>query len=152
MAKILHGEDYVKRKKAQMYSVKTLTADESYQLAVEEALEQHNEMARLRALQSYEIAKARRRNKIKSKKYHRLLRREKIKKQMEEFEQLKQTNPELALEKLEAYGRPMQRQSTATAHLFLNEPLKTSFIGRLFSTHPPLQDRIARLRGNVARM
>lgn len=58
----------------------------------------------------------------------------------------------LALEKLEAYGRPMQRQTTATAHLFLNEPLKTSFVGRLFSTHPPLEDRIARLRGNASRM
>lgn len=58
----------------------------------------------------------------------------------------------LALEKLVTYGRPMQRQNTATAHLFLNEPLKTNFVGKLFSTHPPLEERIARLRGNAYKM
>ena len=58
----------------------------------------------------------------------------------------------LALEKLHVYGRPMQRQSTSTAHLFLNNPLKAGFISKLFSTHPPLEDRIARLRNNAHRM
>ena len=58
----------------------------------------------------------------------------------------------LALEKLQVYGRPMQRQSTSTAHLFLNNPLKAGFISKLFSTHPPLEDRIARLRNNAHRM
>jgi heat shock protein HtpX len=53
-----------------------------------------------------------------------------------------------ALEKLQQYGRPMQRQSTATAHLFLNNPLKAGFFSKLFSTHPPLEERIARLRQN----
>lgn len=50
-----------------------------------------------------------------------------------------------ALGKLQQYGRPMQRQSSATAHMFLNNPLKSGFISKLFSTHPPLEDRIARL-------
>ncbi len=54
-----------------------------------------------------------------------------------------------ALEKLKSYGRPMQRQSTATAHLFLNDPLKPGLMARLFSTHPPLDDRINRLRNNA---
>lgn len=54
-----------------------------------------------------------------------------------------------ALEKLKTYGRPMQRQSTATAHLFLNDPLKPGMLAKLFSTHPPLDDRIARLRNNA---
>jgi heat shock protein HtpX len=58
----------------------------------------------------------------------------------------------LALEKLQVYGRPMQRQSTSTAHLFLNNPLKSGFVNKLFSTHPPLEDRIARLRDNAHRM
>lgn len=54
-----------------------------------------------------------------------------------------------ALEKLQQYGRPMQRQNTASAHLFFNNPLKAGFINKLFSTHPPLEDRIARLRNNA---
>lgn len=58
----------------------------------------------------------------------------------------------LALEKLQHYGQPMQHQSTSTAHLFLNNPLKSNFVSKLFSTHPPLDERIARLRGNAHRM
>ena len=51
-----------------------------------------------------------------------------------------------ALEKLRDHGRPMKRQNTATAHLFFNNPLKGKGLANLFSTHPPLDDRIARLR------
>lgn len=54
-----------------------------------------------------------------------------------------------ALEKLQSYGQPMKRQNTSTAHLFFNNPLKTGFFAKLFSTHPPLQDRINRLRDNA---
>ena len=54
-----------------------------------------------------------------------------------------------ALEKLRDYGRPMQRQSTSTAHLFFNNPLRAGMVNRLFSTHPPLEERIARLRNNA---
>lgn len=53
-----------------------------------------------------------------------------------------------ALEKLGQYGRPMQKQSTASAHLFFANPLKSGGIAKLFSTHPPLEDRIKRLRDN----
>lgn len=53
-----------------------------------------------------------------------------------------------ALEKLALYGRPMQRQNTASAHLYINDPLKPGLFNRLFSTHPPLADRIARLRAS----
>ena len=56
-----------------------------------------------------------------------------------------------ALEKLRTHGRPMQRQNTSTAHLFLNNPLKPGFFSKLFSTHPPLEERIARLRQNAAK-
>jgi heat shock protein HtpX len=51
-----------------------------------------------------------------------------------------------ALDKLRQGGRPMQRQNTASAHLFFSNPLKPGFIGKLFSTHPPLDERIERLR------
>jgi heat shock protein HtpX len=54
-----------------------------------------------------------------------------------------------ALEKLKEHGRPMQRQNASTAHLFLNNPLKPGFLSKLFSTHPPLEERIARLRQNA---
>jgi heat shock protein HtpX len=53
-----------------------------------------------------------------------------------------------ALEKLEKTGRPMQRQSSSTAHLFFNNPMRAGMMSRLFSTHPPLEDRIKRLRAN----
>lgn len=54
-----------------------------------------------------------------------------------------------ALEKLQQYGRPMQKQNTASAHLFISNPLKSGFLSGLFSTHPPLEQRIARLRQNA---
>lgn len=54
-----------------------------------------------------------------------------------------------ALEKLETAGRPMRRQSSSTAHLFFSNPLKPGFVASLFSTHPPLQERIKRLRANA---
>lgn len=53
-----------------------------------------------------------------------------------------------ALEKLRAQGRPMKRQNTASAHLFFSSPLKPGFMSKLFSTHPSLEDRIARLLNN----
>lgn len=56
-----------------------------------------------------------------------------------------------ALEKLKSEGRPMQKQSSATAHLFIANPLKKGSINRLFDTHPPIEDRIARLRKNSNR-
>jgi heat shock protein HtpX len=54
-----------------------------------------------------------------------------------------------ALEKLETAGRPMKKQTSSTAHLFFSNPLKPGMFAKLFSTHPPLADRIARLRGNA---
>jgi heat shock protein HtpX len=54
-----------------------------------------------------------------------------------------------ALEKLKNHSRPMKRQNTSTAHLFFNNPLKSGGISKLFSTHPPLDERIARLRKNA---
>lgn len=52
-----------------------------------------------------------------------------------------------ALEKIAAENIPMQRHSAATAHLFLSNPLKTSKIKSWFATHPPVEERIKRLRG-----
>jgi heat shock protein HtpX len=51
-----------------------------------------------------------------------------------------------ALQKLEEYGRPMRRQNSSMAHLWIANPLKPSLMSRLFSTHPPIPERIARLK------
>jgi heat shock protein HtpX len=50
-----------------------------------------------------------------------------------------------ALEKLEAYGRPMKRQNSSMAHLWIADPLKPGVIDRLFATHPPIAERVKRL-------
>jgi heat shock protein HtpX len=58
-----------------------------------------------------------------------------------------------ALQKISAYSRPMRRANNATAHLFIADPFGTKKrtlaqkISNLFQTHPPVEDRIKRLRG-----
>lgn len=54
-----------------------------------------------------------------------------------------------ALEKLKAHGKPMHRQQSATAQLFISNPLQPGFFSKLFSSHPPLEDRIKRLQQNA---
>lgn len=51
-----------------------------------------------------------------------------------------------ALEKISQNGSSLQRQNTSTAHLFFASPLKAGSLARLFSTHPPIEERVARLR------
>jgi len=55
-----------------------------------------------------------------------------------------------ALQKLSDYGRPMQRQNSGMAHMWIADPAKPGVMARLFSTHPPIPDRIARL-GEIGR-
>lgn len=70
-------------------------------LTREELIARRKELAYLRIKESQKSARARQRNKIKSKKFHKFLKREKLKEQIKEFELLQKTNPEAALEKLE---------------------------------------------------
>jgi heat shock protein HtpX len=52
-----------------------------------------------------------------------------------------------ALEKLETASKVAPMAATpATAHLFIVNPLTGSGITTLFSTHPPIAERVARLR------
>ncbi|MBL5974104.1 MAG: protease [Candidatus Leucobacter sulfamidivorax] len=50
-----------------------------------------------------------------------------------------------ALHKLNEYGRPLQKQQSSMAHLWIADPLKPGLAARLFATHPPIPDRIRRL-------
>lgn len=54
-----------------------------------------------------------------------------------------------ALQKIESDEEPMQSANKATAHLFISNPLREhgGSLNGLFDTHPPLEDRIERLRG-----
>ena len=56
-----------------------------------------------------------------------------------------------ALEKLQAYSRPVARTNTSMSHLWIADPNRPGFLSRLFSTHPPIVDRVARLRGNATK-
>lgn len=58
-----------------------------------------------------------------------------------------------ALEKISSQGVPVKRAGTATAHLYISSPFgdgkksRMDFLERIFSTHPPVAQRIATLRG-----
>jgi len=56
-----------------------------------------------------------------------------------------------ALQKLGEYGRPVKRTNTSMSHLWISDPNRPGFLARMFATHPPIQDRVARLLGNAAR-
>lgn len=52
-----------------------------------------------------------------------------------------------ALEKISQSNISLKTASAATAHLFISNPLKKQSITAIFSTHPPIDDRIKKLRG-----
>ena len=53
-----------------------------------------------------------------------------------------------ALEKLGAYNkRAPMNANPSTAHMFIVNPLSGKGLNGLFSTHPPIEERVARLRG-----
>lgn len=56
-----------------------------------------------------------------------------------------------ALEKIKQYNiEPMQKANNASAHLYISNPFGNKAkkgLAKLFSTHPPIEERIAALRG-----
>ena len=52
-----------------------------------------------------------------------------------------------ALEKISASNVPLATANSATAHLFISNPFKGKRVSNLFSTHPPIEDRVKKLRG-----
>jgi heat shock protein HtpX len=56
-----------------------------------------------------------------------------------------------ALQKLGDYARPMQRQNSTMAHLYISNPMKPGIVDRMFQTHPPIAERVKRLIENSNR-
>lgn len=104
----------------EIFHVKTPEADEAKEagdkLTREEMLERSRELRRLRIRESHKSAKAHHINKIKSKKYHRIMKREKMKQQIKEFELLQKTDPEAALRKIEQLDRNRIQERATLRH------------------------------------
>lgn len=79
--------------------------DEQPKLTRAEMIARSKELRALRMKESQRSAKAHHQNKIKSKKYHRILKKEKMRQQIKEFEALQKTDPEAALRKIEQLDR-----------------------------------------------
>lgn len=54
-----------------------------------------------------------------------------------------------ALEKISAQNLPLRRANKATAHLYIANPFSGKNLARLFSTHPPITERVEKLRQMV---
>ena len=75
-----------------------------------------SELRKLRMLMHSEALRNRRVRKIKSRKFHRAQRKDKMKQAIREFEQLKVTNPQAALEKLEDLERIRREERVSLRH------------------------------------
>ncbi|WAB80562.1 M48 family metalloprotease [Microcella daejeonensis] len=56
-----------------------------------------------------------------------------------------------ALQKLGDYARPMRKQNSTMAHLWISDPMKPGVMDRMFQTHPPITERVKRLIQNSTR-
>lgn len=57
-----------------------------------------------------------------------------------------------ALEKIGSVGSTVRRQNSSTAHLYFANPLRAQSLLNIFSTHPPIEQRVARLRSISTKM
>ncbi|KAL5010291.1 hypothetical protein ScPMuIL_012596 [Solemya velum] len=97
VAVLLQGSQSVHHQKAEL----TRAEEKALQaMSLEEAQERRAELQKYRALMSYKEARARWQKRIKSKRYHRVLRKEKMKNEKKSLEDLKNSDPEGYLEKV----------------------------------------------------
>ncbi|NXC23006.1 UT14A protein, partial [Corythaeola cristata] len=96
-----------------------LTPEETASLqamSLEEARQRRAELQKARAVQSYYEAKARREKKIKSKKYHRVLKKSRRRRALKEFELLRKSDPEAALAKLQELEQLRMQERMSLKH------------------------------------
>uniref|UniRef100_A0A914X8X3 U3 small nucleolar RNA-associated protein 14 n=1 Tax=Plectus sambesii TaxID=2011161 RepID=A0A914X8X3_9BILA len=113
-------------------------------MSLKEAKARCADMQRMRALMSYKEAKWKRQKKIKSKQYHRILKRQKRKQLIKEFDDLMTRDPEAAREKLELLERDRVKERATLKHRGGNQWSKQL---RLHATRDPkarekLQDQM----------
>jgi heat shock protein HtpX len=53
----------------------------------------------------------------------------------------------MALEKISSDPEKLEVANRATAHLYIINPFKGKKVSKLFLTHPPIEERVAALRG-----
>ncbi|XP_053694897.1 U3 small nucleolar RNA-associated protein 14 homolog A [Sabethes cyaneus] len=96
-------------------TVKKKPADK-YALTLGELRQQRKEAALQKMRELYKISKNRRLSKIKSKKYHKLQKRDKVRAQIKQFEELQRTDPEAALRQLEAIEKQRYQERATLRH------------------------------------
>ncbi|XP_009070326.1 PREDICTED: U3 small nucleolar RNA-associated protein 14 homolog A-like, partial [Acanthisitta chloris] len=85
-------------------------------MSLEEAQQRRAELQKARAIQSYYEAKARREKRIKSKKYHRVLKKSRRRQALKEFEQLQKSDPAAALARLEELEQLRMQERMSLKH------------------------------------
>uniref|UniRef100_A0A8C0VDD9 UTP14A small subunit processome component n=1 Tax=Cyanistes caeruleus TaxID=156563 RepID=A0A8C0VDD9_CYACU len=85
-------------------------------MSLEEAQRRRAELQKARAVQSYYEAKARRTKRIKSKKYHRVLKKSRRRQALKEFEQLHKSDPAAALARLEELEQLRMQERMSLKH------------------------------------
>uniref|UniRef100_A0A2A4K1T4 U3 small nucleolar RNA-associated protein 14 homolog A n=1 Tax=Heliothis virescens TaxID=7102 RepID=A0A2A4K1T4_HELVI len=120
-----------------------------FPMSYEEMVEHRQHLAKMRAQQSYKAAKAKRQSKIKSKKYHRVLKKEKLKQELKEFEELQKKDPEEALKKLEAIEKARALERHTLRHKSTGKWAKNKLIRAKYDkeVRQQLADQLAVGRG-----
>ncbi|XP_020287333.1 U3 small nucleolar RNA-associated protein 14 homolog A isoform X2 [Pseudomyrmex gracilis] len=90
--------------------------EEKFKVTMKELILKRKEAAKQRAQQSYKEAKASRQRKIKSKKFHRIQRKQIVKQQIKQFKELETTDAQAALEKLNQLDKVRAEERMTLRH------------------------------------
>ena len=113
IAALLAGSDSVAKEGEEFSEVEKKCLEG---LSAREAEERKRELAKIRALQTYQEAKFRRQKKIKSKKFRKIERKMKKKEELAELEQLSKIDPEAAAEKMEQLEKKRIEERATLKH------------------------------------
>ncbi|XP_066415463.1 U3 small nucleolar RNA-associated protein 14 homolog A isoform X1 [Molothrus aeneus] len=115
-------------------------------MSLEEARRRRAELQKARAVQSYYEAKARRAKRIKSKKYHRVLKKSRRRQALKEFEQLHKSDPAAALARLEELEQLRMQERMSLKHQNKGKWAKSRAIMAKYDleARKAMQDQLAR--------